>query len=794
MPDRGSFHLGKLLDPATGAATADDLVVGSSDLTTHGVIVGMTGSGKTGLAIDLLEECLLAGIPALIIDPKGDMGNLALTFPDLTPASFQPWVSAAEAQSEGITLEALAEKTATSWRAGLAAQGIGPERIQQLKDAADVTIYTPGSSAGVPLNVLGSLRAPALSWDTEAEALRDEIEGTVTSLLGLVGITADPLSSREHVLLSNLVENAWRVGTDLDLGTLIGQVQSPPLRKLGVFEIDAFFPPGDRTELALKLNALIASPAFAAWNEGAPLDPQSLLFTTEGKPRAAIVYLAHLSDEERMFVTTLVFGKLVTWMRGQAGTADLRALAYMDEVAGYVPPTAAPPAKKPILTVLKQGRAFGLGLVLSTQNPVDLDYKAMANAGTWLVGRLQTENDKARVLEGLRSAAGGADIAALDAAIGALQKRQFMLVSAKDSRPRTFTTRWAMSYLRGPLTKEEVQQLMAAAPRPAEPAPAAAAAPPAPLADDETAVAPAAAPGTTVSYLDPAAPWATQVGATAGVTRLQAFLATRVALRYDDTAAGIDEQQEFEALYGPLDGGLDLDSETVVDFDDRDFRPDAPAGATYVLPAAPIAEAKFFAGAAKEVQARLVATRALEVFRNKQLKLTSRPGEAQDAFLQRCDEAAQGKADEEASKIRDRLEAKKDRLQNALEIAQRRVEELDTQTKSRQANELISGAGAVLGALFGGKRSARSIASSVGSVASKHGQAATSAERRETAEAKVLQTTDDLTQLEQEILDEVTAIDEKWKTAAESVETVAIRLEATDVRVTDVRLVWVPVD
>ncbi len=505
MADRGSFALGKIIDPATGKPGTDDLVVGSSDLTTHGVIVGMTGSGKTGLAIVLLEEALLAGIPALIIDPKGDMGNLALTFPDLAPASFQPWVNASDAQAAGITVEQLAEKTATTWREGLAAQGTGPEQIQKLKDAADVTIYTPGSSAGVPLNVLGSLRAPALSWDTEAETLRDEIEGTVTSLLGLVGITADPLSSREHVLLSNLIENAWRAGRDLDLGALIGEIQTPPLRKLGVFEIDAFFPPKDRTELALKLNALIASPAFAAWGEGAALDPQALLFTPEGKPRAAIVYTAHLSDEERMFVTTLVFAKLVTWMRGQSGTSDLRALAYMDEVAGYVPPTAAPPAKKPILTILKQGRAFGLGLVLSTQNPVDLDYKAMSNAGTWLVGRLQTENDKARVLEGLRSAAGGADISALDSSIGALQKRQFMLVSAKDSRPRVFSTRWAMSYLRGPLTKEQVQQLMSTAPRPVEAPPGgrrrrAATRRPrrstaAPLAADETSVAPAAAAG-----------------------------------------------------------------------------------------------------------------------------------------------------------------------------------------------------------------------------------------------------------------------------------------------------------
>ncbi len=801
MADRGSFDLGKIIDPASGEPGSDDLVVGSSDLTTHGVIVGMTGSGKTGLAIVLLEEALLAGMPVLIIDPKGDMGNLALTFPDLAPASFQPWVNASDAQAAGITVEELAEKTATTWRDGLAGQGTGPEQIQKLKDAADVTIYTPGSSAGVPLNVLGSLSAPALSWDTEAEALRDEIEGTVTSLLGLVGITADPLSSREHVLLSNLIENAWRAGRNLDLGALIGEIQTPPLRKLGVFEIDSFFPPKERTELALKLNALIASPAFAAWGEGASLDPQALLFTPEGKPRAAIVYTAHLSDEERMFVTTLVFAKLVTWMRGQSGTSDLRALAYMDEVAGYVPPTAAPPAKKPILTILKQGRAFGLGLVLSTQNPVDLDYKAMSNAGTWLVGRLQTENDKARVLEGLRSAAGGADISALDSSIGALQKRQFMLVSAKDSRPRIFSTRWAMSYLRGPLTKEQVQQLMSDAPRPAEPLPAAGAAsaapevtPAAPLAADETSVAPATAPGITVSYLDPAAPWAAQVGATAGITRLHAFIATRVAMRYDDTAAGIDEQQEFEALYGPLDGGLDLDAETVVDFDDRDFRPDAPAGATYVLPSAPVAEAKFFAQAGKDVQARLVANRALEIFRNRQLKLSSRPGETEEVFLARCDEAGQAKADEEAVKLSKRLESKRDSLRDAIEIAERRVEELDTQTKSRQANELISGAGAVLGALFGGKRSARSITNAVGSVASKHGQSATSSERRSTAEAKVQQKQDELTAVEQEILDTVTESNDKWKAVADTIETVSIRLEATDVRVTAVRLVWVPID
>ena len=434
MADRGSFHLGNAIDPATGKPGADKVVVGSSDLTTHGVVVGMTGSGKTGLGVVLIEEALLAGIPVLVLDPKGDMANLALVFPDLAPASFRPWISETDAQAEGVTVDEYATKQATIWREGLESNGIGPERLQALRDAAEVTIYTPGSTAGIPLNVVGSLAAPKLSWETEAEALRDEIQSTVTSLLRLVRIDADPLASREHVLLSNLIENAWRAGRNLDLGTLIAEIQSPPLRKLGVFELDQFFPPADRTKLAFTLNALVASPTFAAWGEGEPLDPQAMLFTPEGKPRCAVVYLAHLSEEERQFVVTLVFSKLVTWMRGQQGTPDLRALAYMDEVFGYVPPSAQPPAKKPILTIFKQGRAFGLGLVLSTQNPVDLDYKAMSNAGTWLVGRLQTENDKARVLEGLRSAAGGADVAALDKAIGGLGKRQFLLVSAKALR------------------------------------------------------------------------------------------------------------------------------------------------------------------------------------------------------------------------------------------------------------------------------------------------------------------------------------------------------------------------
>ena len=801
MADRGSFHLGNAIDAATGKAGADRVVVGSSDLTTHGVVVGMTGSGKTGLAVVLIEEALLAGIPVLVLDPKGDMANLALVFPDLQPASFRPWVSDADANAAGVSVDEYAAKQATIWREGLESSGLGPERLQALRDAADVTVYTPGSTAGVPLNVIGSLQAPKLSWDTEAEALRDEIQGTVTSLLRLVGIEADPLASREHVLLSNLVENAWRAGRDLDLGTLIAEIQSPPLRKLGVFELDQFFPPADRTKLAFTFNSLVASPTFAAWGEGEALDPQKLLFTEAGKPRCAVVYLAHLSEEERQFVVTLVFSKLVTWMRGQEGTPDLRALAYMDEVFGYVPPSASPPAKKPILTIFKQGRAFGLGLVLSTQNPVDVDYKAMSNAGTWLVGRLQTENDKARVLEGLRSATGGTDVAALDRAIGALGKRQFLLVSAKASEPRLFTTRWAMSYLRGPLTKEQVAALTQKTPRdpdtataPAEAAPVPAAPPPTELAADESSVAPVVAQGTPVSHLDPAAPWASAIGVVEGSTRLRAFLAARVSLRYDDSAAGVDEQQEFEAVYGPLDGGLDLASETQVDYDDRDFSAAAPASAAYVLPTAPLGESRFFTQTAKDIQRHLVDRRPLELQRNRALKLVSRPGETAEEFAARCDAAAQERADAETAKIRDRLEAKRDRLEKALAQAERRIDELETDTRTRTATELAAGAGAVLGALFGGRRSTRSMASAIGGAASRRGVTARTAERKRSAEEKADTTRDDLAELEQEILDEVAEIDEKWRATADEIDTLAIRLEATDVRVLETRIVWAPSD
>jgi hypothetical protein len=813
---QGSFYLGGSAPPATDPS-ATQLMYDARNLTTHGVIVGMTGSGKTGLAIDLLEEALLSGISALVIDPKGDMGNLLLNFPDLRPEDFLPWVNEGDAARKGMSVPDFAAKTATDWREGLASWGIGPDRMRRLKDGAQFAIYTPGSSAGIPLNVVGSLAVPSLGWDTEEETLRDEIEGFVSSLLGMAGIDADPIASREHVLLSNLVEASWRQARDMDLASLIQQVQDPPLRKLGVFELDAFFPPKDRTALAMRLNGLVASPSFAAWLEGPPLDPRTLLEPADGKPRASIISLAHLSDTERQFVITLLLSRVVTWMRGLPGTTDLRAVVYMDEVFGFAPPTAAPPSKKPILTLLKQARAFGVGMLLATQNPVDLDYKAMSNAGAWFIGRLQTDRDKARILEGLQSASGGVDVSALDTMIGGLEQRRFVLHDTHAGEPQVFQSRWAMSYLRGPLTREQIQSLTKDAPErharasvaPA-PEPAAASAPPplpasapgtpqtpAPVpAEGEVPVAPAVAGGVRAFYLDPAAPWASSIGAVPGGPRLRAGVVARVHLRFDDTKAGIDHVEEWEAVWFPLERGMDPEAARPVDYDDRDLRPDPPAGALYVIPEAPIRDGDFFSRGSADLKANLTRNRNVTVFRNPSLKLYSRVGESREEFATRCDQAAQAEADRDTAKIKDRLEQRRDRLAAAVDTARRQLDQARVDAKERGHQELLAGAGSVLSILLGGRSNARSMAGRVGGAlggaSSRRSMKSRAEERERVAGQRVAGREEDLRQLEQEILDDVAEIDDRWRQQGAEIEEIEIGLESADVQVDELALVWIP--
>jgi hypothetical protein len=807
------LFLGGAIDPASHERTTDDAAshvsVATDKLTTHGVIVGMTGSGKTGLGVIVIEEALAAGLPVIAIDPKGDLTNLCLTFPDLAASDFRPWIDEAQAKNADKTPDQFAADQAALWTKGLAGWGLSGDDIGALRSTTDFTIYTPGSQSGVPVNIVGSLQVPADM--TDAEVVSDEIEGYVSGLLGLVGIEADPLSSREHILLSNLIHHSWTEGRELDLMTLVGMVGTPPIRKLGVFELDQFFPPADRMKLAMQLNGLLASPSFASWAAGPPIDIDAMLFRPDGSARCAIITTAHLSDDERQFVTSLVLSKLVTWMRRQSGTTDLRAMLYMDEVAGYLPPTANPPTKKPIMLLMKQARAFGVGVVLSTQNPVDIDYKAISNAGTWMIGRLQTERDKARLLDGMSAAAGGVDIAAVSDSIAGLGKREFLLRRAGKDEPEIFTTRWAMSYLRGPMTRDQIELLMSterveaetqAAPTassgvPAQPTPVPGAVTPVPeLAADESAVMPQIADGVAVRYVDVAAPWLSEVGGDTRGQRLEIAAVARVALRYDETKADLVHDEEFECVIHPLSDHIDLERTLQVDYDDRDLRTDAPSGVAFVLPDAKTANKTFWSGLERDLRDHLVRTLSIEVPSNASLKTYGRPGESSDEFETRCLRIANERADKEIAALRDKYESKAKRLRDQIETAEDRLDVLEEQSKSTRNSELLSTAGSVLGGLLGGRKSGGSLLGGLlgkaGTAARRRGSTNAAGERVEAQENKVARLVEELDELEVELAEEVTEIDARWMATAKEIETLTVGLEKSDVQIAQLAAAWFP--
>ena len=775
----------------------EPLFLDSASLTTHGVIVGMTGSGKTGLGIVLLEEALRQGTPTLIIDPKGDMGNLLLSFPDLLPTDFLPWISESEAGDDKV---AAAVKVSTQWKEGLERSGIAPSSIRELRDSVDFSIYTPGSTAGIPLNIIGSMNAPVQGSDPEA--MQDEIDGLASSLLALVGIESDPLSGREHILLANLIYWKWEKLENLDLGTLIGLIQKPPMRKLGVIDLDTFFPMADRVKLALKINGLAASPSFASWSEGRALDIEQLLYSSNGKTQAAIVSLAHLSEQERQFVVTLLLSKMVTWMRAQPGTTDLRALIYMDEVFGYVPPVGMPPSKKPILTILKQARAFGVGLVLSTQNPVDIDYKAISNAGTWMIGRLQTDRDRQRLLDGMSASDGSVDLKLLSDTISALDKRQFVLHSTRAARPRHFATRWAMSYLSGPLTRDQISSLTSdeqrqapASDKDGKSAPSSSKT----LQANESLLTPQSAEGIRVRYLDPAAGFINSLGGSATGACLQAAIAVRVKLLFDETKAKLRHEAEWEAIVTPLNGPVDADVAIRVDYDERDLSKTPPANAIYRLPDAKIANKTYFKSAQSEIKNHLYREEQVELFRNGPLKLYSRIGESQDEFQQRCTQEADHQADKDADKIRQMLSKKLDRINAAVKKSEDKIREIQFDAISRKQDQRTSQvmdiAGGVLGSLLGGRRSTRSIITSgLRRSQSKGRMVAKAQERLKTAENRYEELVEDREALEDTLSEDLFEIQQEWADKASDITVMMVGLEKTDISIDDIMLVWIPID
>lgn len=685
----GQFYLGREVTP-DGKLTDDLLLYDSSNLTTHGVCVGMTGSGKTGLCIALLEEAAMDGIPALMIDPKGDLGNLLLTFSEMRGEDFAPWVNEEDARKAGVTAEEFGAKEAEKWKDGLAQWGQTPERIAALREKCEIAIYTPGSNAGIPLSILRSFEAPASDIAGDAELLAERVQSTTAGLLGLLGIDADPLQSREFSLLSAILQHAWKNGQSPDLAALIAAVQDPPFDKIGVLSLEEFFPARQRRGLVMALNNLLASPGFATWREGEPLDIARLLHTPAGKPRLAVLSIAHLSDAERMFFVTTLLEEVIAWMRRQPGTPSLRALLYMDEIFGYLPPIANPPSKGPLLLLLKQARAFGLGLLLATQNPADLDYKALSNCGTWFIGRLQTDRDKQRVLEGLESASAGrgADRAQLTELLNALGKRIFLMNSVHLSAPVLFTTRWTMSYLRGPLTREQIRVLMDAAERPVPT--------PAPLAEAPTETAAAAA-----SPEPPAAePGVWQLVADGHGQVLHPSLGLRVRATFASRRPPAEAPAEVlvSVPFGP-DGKPSWKHASVAGSVHKAHPPVPHQGPVFasVNPSALQAAQH----QAWQIEARTQLGESLEVPVLREGKITGAPFETEAEFRLRLEQAAREERDETVQMMRKKYETRLRTASDKVNRAREAVARQKSQARAAQMQTAISVGTSVLGALFG---------------------------------------------------------------------------------------------
>jgi len=798
----GVFYLGRPHDLESGDTAPAPFLYDARDLTTHGLCVGMTGSGKTGLCISLLEEAALDGVPALVIDPKGDLGNLLLTFPDLAPADFEPWVDPEAARRDGVSVADYAAAQAELWKTGLAKWDEDGERIRRLRAAADFRIYTPGSSAGLPVSVLSSFAAPPPALAADADLLRDRVATTVSSLLGLLGLDADPVKSRDHILLSLLLDDAWRRGQDLDLAGLIQRVQKPPVEKVGVMPLETFYAADDRFELAMALNNLLASPGFGAWLEGEPLDVGRLLYAEDGRPRVAIFSIAHLSDAERMFFVSLLLNQTLGWMRGLSGSSSLRALVYMDEVFGYLPPVAEPPSKKPLLTLLKQGRAFGVGVVLATQNPVDLDYKGLANIGTWFLGRLQTQRDKDRLLDGLLGAAGdaGLDRGELDRLLSSLDKRVFLAHNVHEGEPVVFRTRWALSYLAGPLTRDQIRRLSDPL-RPAAAPPAAPAAAATPATADPTAAAPPPATTAARPVLPPELPQtflAPAAGAAAVTYRPHLLGLARV--HFVDAKHDLEHGEEL-SLLAPLASPTDPSWSAARELDldaGRDLyeEPPVPAGA-YADPAAAGGDAKSLRGWENDLADALYRGRRLELPACERFGLVARPEETERDFRIRLAETARQERDDELDELRKRYGRQIEQQQERVRRADERVEREQAQASEVKRQgwfQMGSAALSVAGALLNPRRKllsqsnlsrARSAASSLSRGGKESGDVERAAEALEREKAK-------LAELEAEAESAAAELGERYDVTSLKLDVHTVRPRRTDVDVRRLLFAWVP--
>ncbi len=808
--DPSEFYFGNTYDLKSQAIIPDKLTYyDPQDLTTHMVITGMTGSGKTGMGIILLEEAALKGIPAILIDPKGDLTNHVLHFPDFLPTDFAPWVDADAAKREGQTVEQAAEAAAASWKKGTERSGIDRDRMEKLAKAVDYTIYSPGSDSAIPVSILSSLKAPAIDWEENKEMLRESISSTVTALLELVGFKdIDPVRSREHILMSNIFEQAWSQGEDLDLESLILQVQNPPFEKLGVFAVSKFYPEKDRFELAMLLNNFIAAPSFESWLEGQPLDIQSLLYSPDGKPKHSIFYLAHLADAERMFFVTLLYSAVETWMRTQSGTSDLRALVYFDEIVGYLPPVANPPSKPIILRMLKQARAFGVGLVLSTQNPIDLDYKALSNAGTWVIGKLQTDQDKQRLLDGLTNVSGSFDRPFFDNTISALGKRVFLLHNVHAKAPEIFTTRWAMNYLPGPITRNKLDDLNRLA-----------------GADVRMVSAAQSGSGQAVTAED-------VVGGGVGNLpgkQTQPVLGSKVDVFYLPVKMGLGDAYKQAADRGiaPTTQPLyhyrpALIGQAQIWFANRTYNVNTQKRVTVLMPelqtrglvqwqdfqvdeipsaefdSRPLPDASFadlvypfddeknVADLSGDFSDWLYRNYQLTLYRNPDLKLVSEVGESKDEFIARTQQAGKSNLEDGVEAIQSKYAKQKKSIEDKL-LKEEMALEKDKQTLNhRRIEEAGTGLQTVIG-LFGGRK--KSINSSL----TKRRMTATAKANVEESEAMIERYKSELAELEAKMQQDIEEYKNSTQEKAVEIEEIFVKPLKKDVVVEFFGLAWAPV-
>src|SRR5689334_1019422 len=772
----GVFYLGR-------QKNHDDLVLyDSKDLVTHAVCVGMTGSGKTGLCITLLEEAAIDNIPAIIIDPKGDLSNLLLTFPNLAPEDFAPWVT------EGDPAQ-----VAKLWRDGLAKWGQDGARIKRLRDAADFRIYTPGSNAGFPVSILKSFVAPPESIRQDNESLAERINTTVTSLLGLVGIAADPVRSREHILLSNILQQEWSNGRDLDIAGLIQKVQSPSITKIGVMDLDSFFPANDRFQLAMALNNLLASPSFASWMEGEALDIPKFLHTESGKPRLSIFSIAHLGDAERMFFVSLLLNQVLGWMRTQSGTTSLRAILYMDEIFGYFPPVANPPSKLPLLTLLKQGRAFGLGVMLVTQNPVDLDYKGLSNTGTWFIGRLQTERDKARVLEGLEGIAAGTgqkfDKQAMEQLLAGLDKRIFLLNNVHDDAPELFETRWALSYLRGPLTRAQIKLLMDPLKGSTAPAAVAAVSAPAPVASAPPKTERAILPPDVSQYYIPVR----SSGDANATLTYHPMLLGAAEVRYSNSKT-VEMTQQLSLLAAFADGpaGLEIGRATSIDLPVDDLESEPEANAQFAEVPADATKAKSYATWRKDLASWIYRNQRLELLESPSLEIVSNPGESERDFRVRLQQLAREQRDEAVEKLRQKYAPKFEVLEDRKRRAEQAVEREAEQAKGQKVQTAISFGATLLSSFLGRKRTSMSTLGRATTAARGVSRSMKESSDVDRAQENVEAVSQKLADLEADFQAETKALEQSLDPQTEQLEKVSLKPTKANIAVKVLTLAWAP--